>query len=224
MRRIALFCIAAPIMLVGCLPRRVVGQLEPACVADSPERRGGVGCSLVETKLLPTGLARELVWHIDRFESKANAQAAVSPVSVAFEANDVWWLMTLEPRAENHHGGKHVTAVHLLPLPVARRYAMLVISAYIPAGMTSRVHVHSGVEAFYVIDGEQCLETPSRIYPMPKGATAVVATGDTMRLVATGPGPRRSFAVVVYDAAQPPTTRPDNPPSLLSCPRKPDRE
>jgi quercetin dioxygenase-like cupin family protein len=224
MRHVALSCIAAPIMLLVSLPARVLGQLEPACVAGSPERRGEIGCSLVETKPLPTGLTRELVWHIDRFESKANAQAAVGPASVAFQANDVWWLMTLEPRADNHHGGKHVTAVRLLPLPVAPRYAMLVISAYIPAGMTSRVHVHSGVEAFYVLDGEQCLETPSRIYPMSKGATAVVATGDTMRLVATGPGPRRSFAVVVYDAAQPPTTRPDNPPALLSCPRKPDRE
>lgn len=42
--------------------------------------RGG----LVETKLLPTGLARDLLWHIDRFDSKADAQAAVGPASVAF--------------------------------------------------------------------------------------------------------------------------------------------
>jgi len=80
--------------------------------------------------------------------------------------------------------------------------------------------VHSGVEGFYVVDGEQCLETPTRTYPMPKGATAMVAAGDTMRLVATGPGPRRALAVVVYDAAQPPTARPDNPPALVACARK----
>jgi quercetin dioxygenase-like cupin family protein len=169
-------------------------------------------------------LVEPLLWHIDRFESLAKAQAAVGPASVAFEAHNTWWLMTLEPNAEDHHGGEHVAAVRLPPLPPASRYAMLVMSAYIPAGLTSRVHVHSGVEAFYVVDGEQCLETRSRVYPMPKGATAVVPTGETIRLVATGPGPRRALAVVVYDAAQPPTTRPDDPPSLLPCVRKRDRE
>ncbi len=42
----------------------------------------------------------------------------------------------------------------LLPLPEAHKYSMVVISAYIPSGLTSRVHLHSGVEAFYVVDGE----------------------------------------------------------------------
>ncbi|HEY7236299.1 MAG TPA: cupin domain-containing protein [Gemmatimonadaceae bacterium] len=220
MRHVALIGIAVPIVLLSGLASRALGQLEPMCVADSPERRGGIGCSLVETKLLPAGLAQDLFWHIDRFTSASAAQAAVGATSVAFAADGAWWLMTLESRADVHHGGTHVAAVRLLPLPPADRYAMLVISAYIPAGLTSRVHVHSGVEAFYVVDGEQCLETPTRTYPMTKGETAIVAAGDTMRLVATGPGPRRSFAVVVYDASKPPTTRPDNPPALLTCPRK----
>lgn len=39
------------------------------------------------------------------------------------------------------------------------KYSLLAISAYIPRGMTSRVHHHSGVEAFYTVDGQQCLET-----------------------------------------------------------------
>ena len=77
--------------------------------------------------------------------------------------------------------------------------------------------MHSGAEAFYLVDGEQCLETESRIYPMPKGATVVVPERETMRLVAMGASPRRALAVIGYDAAQPPTARPDNAPTLLSC-------
>jgi quercetin dioxygenase-like cupin family protein len=127
--------------------------------------------------------------------------------------------MTLEADSNTHHGGTHVAAIELAPLPPAARYAMLAMSAYVPAGLTSRIHVHSGVEGFYVVDGEQCLETPARTYRMPKGAITMVAAGDTMRLVATGPGPRRALAVVVYDASQPPTTRPDTPPPLRTCPR-----
>ncbi len=84
---------------------------------------------------------------------------------------------------------------------------MLVISAYIPPGLTSRVHLHSGVEAFYVVDGEQCLQTKERSFPTQKGDTLVVPTGVTMRLIATGTKPRRAFAVIVYDSSKPPTTR-----------------
>lgn len=77
--------------------------------------------------------------------------------------------LSVESKVDDHHGGIHVNQVLLPPLPPASRYSMLVFSAYIPAGLTSRVHLHSGVEAFYVVDGEQCLETPDRAYPMKKG-------------------------------------------------------
>jgi quercetin dioxygenase-like cupin family protein len=125
--------------------------------------------------------------------------------------------MTIESRIDDHRGGRHVTAVALPPLPSAPKYSMLVISAYIPAGLTSRVHLHSGVEAFYVVDGEQCLETQTRAYKMPKGGSLAVPAGVTMRLVATGSMPRRALAVIVYDAAQPPTTRMETGPQLVSC-------
>src|SRR2546421_4396881 len=108
---------------------------------------------------------------------------------------------------ERHHGGQHVTEVKLLPLPEAHKYSMVVISAYIPPGLTSRVHLHSGVEAFYVVDGEPCLETADRAFKMQKGETLVVPTDVTMRLVATASKPRRAFAVIVYDASRPATTR-----------------
>jgi quercetin dioxygenase-like cupin family protein len=216
MRHLSLLIGSSLSLLVGS-SRRALGQLEPACVADSPERRGEIGCSLVETKLLPVGLPRGLFWHIDRFSTAASAQAAAGATAIAFAAHGAWWLMTLEAHTDTHHGGTHVGAVRLAPLPPADRYAMLVMSAYVPAGLTSRIHVHSGVEGFYVVDGEQCLETSTRTYPMPKGAITMIAAGDTMRLVASGPGPRRALAVVVYDASQPPTTRPDTPPPLKAC-------
>jgi quercetin dioxygenase-like cupin family protein len=92
------------------------------------------------------------------------------------------------------------------------------MSAYVPSGLTSRFHHHSGVEAFYVVDGDQCLETPTRTYQMHKGdAPVAVPAGVMMRLVATGPTPRRALAVIVYDSAQPPTTRMEDPPQLVSC-------
>jgi quercetin dioxygenase-like cupin family protein len=200
------------------------GQLEPSCVKDSPERRGEIGCSLVENKPLPEALKEPLFWHIDRFSSGDQARAKIDPTSVAFEAHGSWWLMTIEQTTNDHHGGRHVKQVKLPALPPAKRYSMLVMSAYIPAGLTSRIHSHSRVEGFYVVDGQQCLETPTRIYKMSKGGSLVIPASVTMRLVATGTIPRRALAVIVYDSSQPPTTRMEMEPlpKLASCKQSSD--
>ena len=85
--------------------------------------------------------------------------------------------------------------------------------------MYSAVHHHSGVEAFYVIDGEQCLETPTGASTLRKGETFAVPGGVPMRLVATGSTLRRGLAVIVHDASQPPTTRMEEVmgPPLVAC-------
>ena len=200
------------------LHRVAFAQLEPKCVENSPERHGEFGCSYIEDKLLPASLKEPLLWHIDRFDSGKPALAAVGPTSVAFEAHGTWWLMTIESSASAHHGGSHVAAVALPHLPPASRYRLLVYSAFVEAGQTSRVHHHSGVEAFYTVDGEQCLETPTRAYRIPKGGSLAVPAGVTMRLVAAGSKPRRGFAILVYDASQPPTTRtPELESELVRC-------
>jgi hypothetical protein len=62
-------------------------------------------------------------------------------------------LMTIERKVNDHHGRRHVKQVKLPRLPPAKGYSMLIMSAYVPAGLTSRIHTHSGVEAFYVVDG-----------------------------------------------------------------------
>lgn len=120
-----------------------------------------------------------MFWHIDRFDSGERALAGVGSASIAFDAHGSWWLMSVGPESQDHHGGEHIAQVRISPLPEARSYSMLVISAYIPAGLTSRVHVHSGVEAFYTVDGQQCLETKDRAFPMRKRDTLVVPTGVT---------------------------------------------
>jgi len=182
-------------------------QLMSTCVENSPERRGGLGCSIVETKLLPADLREPVFWHIDRFDSLERARAAVNPASVAFEAAGTAWLMTIEGQYSDHHGGMHVTHVGPLPLPKAQRYSMLVQSALFAPGMYSLPHHHSGVEALYVVEGEGCYETPARGFLLRKGDTLALPTGTEMRAVVSGPRRRHVLAVIVHDAAQPATMR-----------------
>lgn len=198
---------------------QVRAQEEPLCVENSPERRGEIGCSVIETKLLPANLKEPVFWHIDRFQNGEAARAAVDATSVAFEAHGSWWLMSVKSESSDHHGGEHVAQIKLSPLPPAASYSMRILSAYIPAGMTSRVHFHSGVESIYTVDGEQCVETKERAIRIEKGEAAVLPTGVTMRLVAIGEKPRRGFGVIVYDSSKPPTTRMpmEKASELVSC-------
>src|SRR3989440_12777568 len=81
--------------------RSVSAQEEPLCVENSPERRGEIGCSIIENKPLPGNLKEPLFWHIDRFGTGERARAAVVPASIAFEAHGAWWLMALESQTDS---------------------------------------------------------------------------------------------------------------------------
>ena len=177
------------------------------CMPDSPERRGGTGCSIVAHKTVSLDSRETLYWHIDRFTSADSAKAAATPSSVAFEAHGSAWLTTVEPNTANHRGGRHVAVVGPLPLPSsAAGFMMQVMSAHFMPGQVSEPHTHSGPEAWFVVEGEQCLETPDRTIRVKAGQTAMIEGGPSMRLVGTGMGPRRALVLILHDAAQPATT------------------
>ena len=211
--------VTALVALWMLTPNPAAGQLMSTCAPDSLERRGGIGCSIIESKPLPEGLTAPVFWHIDRFDSLNNARAAVGPASIAFDAGGMSWLMTIESETSNHHGGRHVTRVGPLPLPKATKYAMVVQSAAFMPGMYSLVHHHSGVEAVYVVEGEACFETPSHAAKLRTGETLALPGDTPMRAVVTGTGRRLVLAVIVHDAGQPATMRMEEGtgPKLVAC-------
>ena len=187
------------------------------CTQDSPERRGEPGCSIVADKRLPSPLERPVLWHIDEFESLAAAQLAEGPMSIAVTAHGSAWLYTIESDTSQHHGGKHRAVVGPLPIEPNRSYSMMVMSAYFLPGQFSAVHTHPGPEAWWVLEGEQCLETTTTTIRARAGEGAIVAEGETMRMVATGTGPRRALVLILHDSGQPGGRTVDNPPPLQSC-------
>jgi hypothetical protein len=76
-------CLIGAVMLLILTAKTTSAQVEPACVENSPERRGEIGCSIVEVKPLPQTLKEPLFWHIDRFDSGGRARAAAGPASIA---------------------------------------------------------------------------------------------------------------------------------------------
>jgi len=187
------------------------------CIENSPERRGQPGCSVVADQPMPSPPPRPAMWHIDEFASLAAAKQAAGPNSVAFDAFGSAWLYTIESDASNHHGGKHRATVGPLPLRQATPYSIQVLVAYFQPGNFSIVHTHSGPEAWWVLEGEQCLETTKTGIQKHAGEGAIVEEGETMRMVGIGSGPRRSLVLVLHDSNRPPATVVDNPPPLKSC-------
>jgi quercetin dioxygenase-like cupin family protein len=180
------------------------GQRPPVkCTEDSPERRGEEGCTVLANRALVGRLSKSAYWHIDRFDSLEAAKKAAGPNGVAAEAHGSFWLMTVEAKAEDHHGGHHVAWIGPLMLPAAESYSMRVQSSLLmPGGMTP-AHTHPGPEAVYVVDGEQCMETPKASYRLRAGQFYVVPGDVVHRGRPMGSKARRALGLNLYDTAHP---------------------
>jgi quercetin dioxygenase-like cupin family protein len=190
---------------------------QTACTQDSPERRGGAGCTIVAEKRLPGLLPSPVFWHIDEFSSLAAARLAEDSTRVAFEAGGSGWLYSFDSDTTNHHGGEHRAVVGPLPIQSNRPYSVMAMSTRFLPGAFSPVHTHSGPEAWWVLEGEQCLQTTRTTIRAHAGQSALVAEGDTMRMTATGTGPRRALVLILHDANRPAIVRLENHPPLKNC-------
>jgi len=190
------------VAFVALWPAVGSAQLIP-CATDSPERRGEPGCTIVSDKRLPGPLLTPVLWHIDEFPTLADAQRAETPMSLAIVAHGSAWLYSIGADTSNHYGGKHRAVVGPIPVRPNQLYSMMAMSAYFLPGQYTVVHTHPGPEAWWVLEGEQCLRTRRTTIRARAGQGAIVAAGDTMRMVGTGTGPRRALVLILHEADKP---------------------
>ncbi len=204
-----LFLVAFHLVLVNYLRAQVPGPAghehlsEVACV-DLPagEKRPEFGCFNVG---MATGLHfthPSVYWHLRRFPSRKAADAARSATGIVVEENGRVWLSEFAPRDTAPPGGKAIAIVGPLQLPAAKSYAAVLSYAVMRPGDNSRVHTHPGPEGWYVLAGEQCLETPAGATRAGAGGTMTVRSNTPMELKVTGKTVRRAFALVIHDSTQ----------------------
>jgi quercetin dioxygenase-like cupin family protein len=168
--------------------------------------RAGPAC-LLARKQLPILPAGKVYWHLDRFASKDAAEKAAAATSIVSEAFGSVWLFTIADAGWRPHGGKHVSTVGPLPIAPAASYAAEYIRSVFDPGTTAPLHVHSGPEAFFAVEGDTCLETPDGVrIGRGAGNHMMIEAGPPMLLMAIGKEPRKGFALILHDADQPPTT------------------
>jgi quercetin dioxygenase-like cupin family protein len=177
---------------------------EVACV-DVPvgQKRPEFGCFNVG---VATGLhftQAPVYWHLRGFPSRKAAESAKSATGIVVEEDGRVWLTEFGPRDTSVPGGKAIAIVGPLQLPKARAYTAVLSYAVMRPGDNSRVHTHPGPEGWYVLAGEQCLETPAGATRAGAGATMTVRANTPMELNVTGKTIRRAFALVIHDSAQP---------------------
>lgn len=181
---------------------------------DSPtpgKRPPDAGCAIVAHKVftaLPQGPA---VMRVETFVTTETAQHAATPASVVVEAASEVWLLSIASPGERSKGGNFVTEVGPLPpIPAAASYELQVADAdFGPAmnpAISKAVHTHSGPEIWYLLTGEQCLETPDGTHRAKAGEGMFAPAETPMQLNIAGTENREALFAILHDASKPATT------------------
>jgi hypothetical protein len=129
------------------------------------------------------------------FPTRVAAEAARGQLGTVVEAFERSWLFTIAPPDWRPGGStEHVATVGPLPLgtPAAEYTAMYLATTFRP-GLASFVHEHPGPEAWFIVSGSQCLETPDGALVGRAGESMMVRGDLPMIIRATGSEIRRNF-------------------------------
>jgi mannose-6-phosphate isomerase-like protein (cupin superfamily) len=164
------------------------------CTAPVPENRDAIGC--YQTGRLDVADApATLYWHIVLYPDVATARAEAERhrwATVA-QAHGRNWLYVLGARGERIEGGAVQAVIGPLDTP-ARAVTAHFAEAIFPPGMQTRVHSHPGPEAFFVVEGEQCMDTPGEQTTIAAGGTYIVSHGPHVQAAPKG---RRNLVLIL---------------------------
>ena len=173
------------------------------CDVLASQRAGDIGCYLSATQTLGALPEDARFWHIYNYPTRPAAEAVKGPRGTVVEAFGKVWLYAIAASTWTPAGGQRMAVVGPLPIAAGTNYVARYMEAVFPANMSTSVHVHSGAEAWYVVSGAQCLETPDGFKVLRAGESGFVPAGPPMRLSSVGADTRRSVLLVLHDTAQP---------------------
>lgn len=172
----------------------------PAAQADRK-----LGCFVTGTREMGKFQA-PVFWHIFEYPTRAAAEAGKGEKGTVIDSYGKWWVLAVAESAWDAKGGKRVARVGPLPIgDAATDYTATYMEATFVKGMKSHVHRHAGPEAWYVLAGEQCLETPGHKQIMRAQESGIVPGGPPMMLSSFGPAERRALVLILHDSTQPST-------------------
>jgi quercetin dioxygenase-like cupin family protein len=150
-------------------------------------------------------------WHVNEFPDAPSAEGVKGASSAVVHAYGRTFLETVNGDAQwRPSGGWHLATVGPMQAPQGEPVTVRFMQAMTEPDAMTRPHRHSGPEAFYVLSGSICLETPAGARTVDAGETLQAAAMVPMQLTSAGGGLRRSLFVVIHPSSQPwMTTAPD---------------
>lgn len=187
------------IVFVGAASAQVPGR----CETPVSQRTSEVGCYLTATYALGSMPPEPAFWHLYTYPTRAAAETAKESNGIVVESFGKIWLYTIAEEGWRPPTGERVAAIGPFPLIAGKQYTARYMEAVFTPGMRAAIHRHSGPEAWYLVAGTQCLETPDGFTVARAGEGAVVSEGPPMALSSVGAETRKSVLLVLHDASQP---------------------
>ena len=186
-------------------PQHEHDPMEKGCVPVAQRNGERLGCYILASQELGKLPDTQVYWHVYSYPTPAAAAAAKGPKGTVVQLGDEVWLFAVADTAWSPTGGKRVARVGPLPVAHTGTYTAQYMEAIFTPGMRSAVHQHTGPEAWYVLAGEQCLETPGKATFVRAGESGIVPEGPPMILWGTGKSERRALVLILHDSTKRPT-------------------
>jgi quercetin dioxygenase-like cupin family protein len=174
------------------------------CMPVNQRVASEIGCFVIAREAfgqLPRG---PLYWHLDTYPTRAAAEAVKKPHGSVVEAEGKVWLFTVGEAGWRPAGGTHVAEIGPIPsLDAAAKYVGIYLDVVFAPGVVSVAHRHAGPEMRYMLDGQQCEETPDGIQPMRPGDTKIMAAGVPMTATGIGKTISSTLVLILYDETKP---------------------
>lgn len=188
------------LLMAAAVAQADVPPVPGLCAAIVPADRETPGCYQTSELDLANAPAT-LYWHILEYPTQAAAiaESARHRWAAVAAAHSRFWLYILGEPVEATVGGVERAVVGPLMVPLGPAVAHF-SEAIFPPGMRTRIHSHPGPEAFYIVEGEQCMETPTDRRKIGTGGTYVVPGGVHLQAAPLG---RRNLVLIIAPKGAP---------------------
>lgn len=171
------------------------------CAEPAADHPGQPGCYLSAQIPVAAGEG-PLFWHIFTVPDLAagQAEAARHPTATVIQAYGRTWLYVLGSEQETIGTGQARAVIGPLQRPAGPSLVARFLESTFPPGMKTRAHAHPGPEAFYVVEGEQCMESPADRARVPAGESYIIDAGPHLQAAPAG---RLNLVALILPADQP---------------------
>jgi quercetin dioxygenase-like cupin family protein len=192
-----------------------VPEASRGCERAIIERKSEIGCYTTAETPLGVLPADTMFWHLYTYPSRAAAEAARGPRGTVAESFGRHWVFTIAEEHWHPAGGERIALVGPLVVKANQPHTARYMEALYPPGAQTPQnrpgHRHPGPEAWYVLSGAQCLETPNGLVMVSAGGTAMVPEGWPMAVSGVGSEIRRTIVLILHPSSEPASMAIDDP-------------